>query len=466
MIKKRLLIALFVIFPLVVGLACLGGKPDPTATPTEEPTEAVVTEEPTEEPTEEVTEEPTEVTEEPTEATGSTGEAQDLVMLEKSLWLQEEDDVFVAFFFENPNSDLIFEDVEYTVYLWDENDAEIDSSSSSIRWIFPNQVFGITFTFWLDEGVTVSSASVDWEIDDSFAPDGFTNPFAAEGITYWENDGWPIVTGKITNSNPDTYTDIRVNIICYDADGEIVGGDYTFIDFVPGEDFMGFATYVDVYGEVASVEAFPTFTYLTNSYEGSDFWSEISILEDYFYVGEWDDIYGGAVVQNTTDTVLSDSILYVTFYNEAGEVTSVGSITIDTLLPGDSLGVSPWVYSTPDGSETTKYDILVLPGDYEDDYELTENPFTVNSAELTGDYDNEVAVSFTNNYSKSVSEVDVYVLLYDAEGQIIGGGSDWTEEPTPAGGTSEITVWVDYSDDRTVDSIKVWIAPNYWTDFE
>jgi hypothetical protein len=474
MLKKRLLIVLFVIFPLLVGLACLGSQPDPTATPTEEPTEEI-TEEPTEEPTEEATKEPTEepteeATEEPTEEAteeqpaGDAG-GDDLVMLEKSLWLQEEDTVFVAFFFENP-TDQVFEDMEYTVYLWDANDEEIESDSSSIRWIFPNQTFGIAFNFYLDEGVTVSSASVDWEHESTFAPDGFTNPFGSEGVTYWENGGFPMVTGKITNVNTDTYTDIRVNVICYDAADEIIGGGYTYIDFVPGEDYMGFATYIDSFGEVASVEVFPTFSYLTVYYEGSEFWSEISILDDYFYEGEWGDIQGGAVVQNNTDTVLSDSILYATFYDADGNVTTVGSDYIDILLPGDSLGLSPWVFSPPDGAVTTQYDILVLPGDYEDGYELMENPFVVDDAVLTGDYNDEVLVTFTNNYSKSVSEVDVYVLLYDAEGKIIGGGSDWTEEPVAAGASAEINVWVDYSDDRTVDSIKVWVAPNYWTEFE
>jgi hypothetical protein len=467
--KKRLLIVLFAIFPLVVGLACLGSKPDPTATPTEE-----VVIEPTEEATEETTEEVV-PTEEPTEEAAPTEESgggestgTDLVMLEKNKWIYDEESnvVFVAFFFENP-TEMVYEDVEYTVYLVDADGNEVDNQSASIRYIFPQQVFGIAFNFYLDdEAPLVDSASVDWEYDDRYIDEDLTNPFSTDSILFWENDGWPMVTGKVVNTNTNTYSDIRANIICYDDAGDIVGGGYTYIDFVPGEFYSGFSTYVDAYSNVASVEVFPTLSYLSERYEGNDFWSYIDVTDTYFYEGDYDDIQFGAVIQNTTDRTIKDAIVVATFYDDDDNITAVGESYVDVLLPGSTLGVYPWVSSPPDGTVTTKYDVIVLPGDFDDDYELTENPFTVNDAQITGDYDENVTVSFTNNYSKSVSEVDVYVLLYDAEGKIIGGGDDWSEEPTPAGGTTEVEVWVDYSDDRAVDDIKVWVVPNYWTEFE
>ncbi len=456
MLKKRIIIALFVLFPLVVGLACLGSGSQETEEPEEE--EVVVLTEATEE---EVAEEPTQEPEE------ESGEPQDLLLLDNSLWFQEDTTVFVSFFFENPNADILFEDVEYTVYLYDADGDEIDSDYSTVRWIFPSQIFGIVFNFYLaDEDILVDAVTVDWEYDDASSPDGFTYPFGSNEALFWENDDWPMVTGKIVNDDAETYTDIRTNVICYNTAGEIVGGGYTYVDFVPGTGYMGFSTYVDVIESVAFVEVFPTFTYSTVYYEGDDFWSEISFLDDYFYEGEYDSIYGGAVIQSNVDYVLEDSIVYATFYDEDGNVTSTGDIYVDILLPGDTLGVAPWVLSPPDGSNTTQYDILVLPGDVVDDYELTENPFVVNSAELTGDYNDQVTVNFTNTYTKQVSEVDVYVLVYNAEGLIIGGGNDWTEEPVPAGGSAELEIWIDCDSTEMIDSITVWVAPNYWTEFE
>jgi hypothetical protein len=322
------------------------------------------------------------------------------------------------------------------------------------------------FDFYLaDENILVDSVSVEWEYDTTPA-NGFANPFTISSPIFWENGDYPIVTGVINNNDPDTYTDVNANIICYDSAGEIVGGGTTNIVFVPGDDYMGFASYIDAFDSVASVEVFPTFSFNSVTYEGSDFWSEISILDDNFYSTTYGSLIGGFEVQNNLDTTLTDSVAYVTFYDKDENVTSMAEFYIDLLLPHQTLGISPWALTPADDAKTDSYDIWILPGEYETDYELTENPFVVNSTTLTGDYGNYVAVNFTNTYDKQASEVDVFILLYDANGNIIGGGHDWTTEPTPAGATAEIEVWIDYSDSKEIDSIQAWVVPNYWTEFK
>lgn len=453
MIKKRFWMALVVIFPLVVGLACLSSAPDPTATPTEE---LVV---PIEAPTEEIIAE---------NAPTVTSEFQELVMLEKNFWAQKEGTVFISFFLENPNSDVIFEGVKYTIVLSDANGNEIESDYATIQWIYPNQSLGIVFNFYLyDERVSVNAVDITWEYEGTITSDGSGYPFSTLSVNFWENDTFPIVAGMISNNSVTTFTDIQANIICYNSTGEIVGGGVTYLDFVPAEDNMGFYTNVDTFGKVASVEVFPISSYNTLSYEGTDFWSDISILDDYFYEGDFGNLLGGAVIRNETDTVLKNSILAATFYDEAGSVVTTGSSYIDVLLPGDTLGISPWVQSTPKDAVPTNYDILVLPGELVDDYELTTNPFLINSANIVDDdFLQTVAVNLTNNYSKQVSEVDIYILAYNTEGQIIGGGRDWTKEPTPAGGTTEIEVWIDYASSQTLDVFDVWVIPSSWTEFD
>lgn len=466
MSKKLSVLAFLILTLLAAGLACRFTAADPTATPVVvvETEEIEETEAPTPPPTEEPTTiEETETPVEPTEEEGF----KDLVRLEKSLWIQDENTVFVSFFFENPNHNLIFEDVEYSVYLYGPNGEEIDSDTSYVRWIFPEQTFGIAFNFYLsDETVTVDSATVDWVYDDTYPAGDFTYPFVIQNVQYWENDGFPMVTGRINNEQAETYTDIRTNIICYNNAGQIVGGGYTYIDFIPGEDYMGFSSYIDAFDDVTSVDIYPTFSYNTIFYEDEDIWSVISVLDSYFYEGDYGDILGGALIRNESNSVLRSSILYATFYNEVGDVTSAGSARIGILLPGETLGVTPWVLSPPEGTSTMEFDVLVLPGEVEDGYELTTNPFVVNSTEVTGEYDNYVLVNFTNTYSKQVSDVDVYVQLYNAEGQIIGGGDNWTTDPIPAGGSVDIEVFVDYSKNKTVDRIEAWVVPSTFTTFE
>jgi len=77
-----------------------------------------------------------------------------------------------------------------------------------------------------------------------------------------------------------------------------------------------------------------------------------------------------------------------------------------------------------------------------------------------------VLVNFTNTYNRQVSELDIYVLVYNDDGLIIGGGWDWTRDPIPAGESAEIEVWVNYADAETIADIEAWVVPTNWTSFE
>ena len=461
--KKWFKLTFLLILPLIIGLACQISNPLSRILnkPTEEELVDVTTEEPVVVVTEPVNGEAINETLMP-----STGEELDLVMLDEDFWIQQDSSVYIAFYFQNPNSDLLFEDIDYTIYLYDANGNEIQTYDSYLRYLFPQETFGLSEIIYLDdETATVDSVEIEWTYL-SGAVEDFYNPFTADDVTYWENDGYPMVSGKIFNASADTYTYVLANVILLDSDDQIVGSGYTNLQFIPGEDYMGFMTYVDAFADVNRVEVYPTYTYSSYFYEGQDFWSEISILEDNFYLDEYGYVLGGMTIQNNVDVPLSDSVAYITFYDDSDLVTATAVFTVDLLLPGDTTGISPWVTTPPSDAITTSYDILVLPGDYEDDYELTDNPIVVNSKEITGDYDDYVTVNFTNTYSKSLSEVNVNVLIYDTEGYIIGGGYSWYYDPIPAGGSAEIEIWVDYDQDSSVGSIEAWGSPSYWTEFE
>lgn len=460
--RKSFVIVLFILFPLVVGLACLSSKPDPTATPTEEP--VVVVTEPITEPTQPPPTQPPvqeEVQEEPAQA------SKELVVLEKSAWYQEGSTVFTGYLIENPTSDIVYEDVEFTIRLFGASGNLIDTSYTNVSWFFPNTTRGVVAMFYLsDENVAVDSADITWTFKGTSSPGAVSDPFTTDSLVYWENNGYPLVTGKIVNNESTTYTDLRMDIICYDRSGMVVGGGTSYLDFIHLNDYMGFIAYVDAFGDVDRVEAFPSFSYSTRMIDKTDFLSEISVVEDYFYEDTFGYLQGGMIIQNETDEVLRSSVIYITFYDENDNIATAGSSFIDLLLPNSTLGIAPWVSTPPAETNSVRYDILMLPGESDPDYELDTSPFRINSTAVTGDFDNYVLVNFTNTYSKQASEVDVFVLLYNQAGNIIGGGNTWTSEPTPAGGTAEIEVWVSYSTTETIYSVQAWAVPSYWTVFE
>ena len=461
--KKWFKIAFLMVLPLIVGMACQ--LSNPLSLIFNKATEEVLVDGGSEGSDTTITE-PVGAEEIVENLEPVTGEEQDLVMLAEDFWIQEESSIYLAFYFYNPNIDILFEDIEYTIYLYDANGSELTTYTSSLRYLFPQETFGLSEIVYLDdEIVTVESMEIEWTYL-SGAVEDFTNPFTVENVTYWENDDFPMVSGKVVNTSSDTYTYILANVICLDSDDQIVGSGYTTIQFVPGNDFMGFSTYVDVFDEVSSVEVYPTYTYSSYYYVGDEFWSEISIPEDNFFLDDYGYVVGGMVIQNNIDVPLSNSIAYVTFYDDNDAVTAVSAYTLELILPGDTVGIAPWASTPPAGSETTSYDILVLPGDYEDDYEVSDNPFQINSAEITGDYNDYVTVNFTNEYSKSASEVNVNVLIYDTDGTIIGGGYSWYYDPISAGGSAAVDIWVDYDQNSSIGSIVAWVYPNSWTEFE
>lgn len=461
--KKSIIFFAFIIFPLVIGLACrFTSRLDPTATPrpvieTAEEVAAVPTYTPTPEP---IAEE--EEIEEVISPSFGIVEGFD-----KSMWMQDGMYVYVAFLYENESSDILYEDVMFTVSLFNEGGELLYDEYFTTPWLFPEQKVGMFYSIWIEEDMDpVADVGIFFSYAETTAPGEMDNPFTTDSIVYWPEDGFAMVTGKIVNNDATTYTDIQVYSICYDSAGDIVGGGFTYVDFIHLEDYMGFTMYVDTVADVASVEVFPLLSYSTRFIDKTDFLSEISILDYYFYENEWGELVGGFIARNETDTVLGDSLVFITFYNDQENVTATATAYIDLLLPGDTLGIAPWVTTPPMGADTTWLDVLILPGEQIDDYELDFNPFRVNSTSVAGNFDEYVMVSFTNTYNKQVSELDIYVLVYNDDGLIIGGGWDWTRDPISAGETAEIEVWVTYADAETIATIEAWVVPSFWTDFD
>lgn len=480
--KKPSILYLLILFPLLVGLACTCGllptSLNEEAPPVEEevivPTEVVVEVV----PTEVIEEEPVLPTEtpipeeEPTQPVEAEPDivppGEELVML-NDMWLREENEVFVGFELKNQLKDQNLENVSYKIILLDADENEVRTSSSRTDWLFPDQTMGVAYrtTFPADSD-PIEAVVIEYEFRSQKDPDGFLNPFSSENVKMWEGTTRPIVTGIIHNNSTTTYSEIRTDIICYDVMGEIVGGGNSYHKVVPGESSVGFSEPVYVYGEVDTIEVYPRIVSSSRAREDAEgFWDHISILDEYFYETQAGGINGGVVIQNNLEeTVLKNSVVVVTVYDDDGYVTTIGYRHINYLMPGSTLGVMPSFFFLPKEAEPANYDSIVLPGLPDDDYELQDDYFTVNSAVLKEDNDNYVIVNYTSSYTKPVSEVAVFILLYNSDGQIIGGAVNKTSDPIPANGSGEVEIFVFYSREHTVEDIEVWLVPSIWTKFE
>ncbi len=85
------------------------------------------------------------------------------------------------------------------------------------------------------------------------------------------------VTGWLSNSDPYTYTQVKLNAIAYNQAGQIVGGGWMIFDFVPEKDQVGFNLRVNAKrGEtVDHVEVHPWLTSYSASLEGGNWWNSL-----------------------------------------------------------------------------------------------------------------------------------------------------------------------------------------------
>ena len=480
--KNKLVFFLaFIAFPLIVGLACSTGAVSTNEEQQSTPVEVAALAEPIreiEQPTDQTAEiEPGE--ELPDEETLPSTPVQgvdlagDYLLISKQTWGSSEDEVdqiYVGFILQNQSPELTLKDVEYEITLLDSNGQVIGQEWNTYPYLFPEQSLGIFYLTYQMEGTPlVSDVDITFGFGDISAPNEFFNPLNIEKPKYyWEGLQRPFVTGLIKNVDQFTYADFKTNILLFNADGVIVGGGIALNDFVPSQEQMGFATAVDAFDSVVSVEAYPVLTTYSKSYEDSEaFWSRSSILDENFYIGNINQMFGGAIIKNNLkDLVLENAIFSVTFLNEEGYVTNFGTEYIDYLLPGETLGVSPYISSHTLDANPATYTAFIFPGEIVEDYEISQNVFRVNNAVLGGSTKDLVTVNFTNTYSKQASSVDIYVLLYDESGNILGGEKYYSLDPISAGSTFNFELYVSYDTAQTVSRVEAWVLPSYITKFE
>ena len=134
--KRTLYFSLLFLIPMLVSLACICSAPAAIPEPAEEivvqPTEQVATPMPPQETATETT---------PASETGVA-----LVLIDQHFWSYDPGRVMVSFLLENPSSQVVFTDVEYSISLYDQDRQIIAQRTEIISFIFQNQTVGILYS--------------------------------------------------------------------------------------------------------------------------------------------------------------------------------------------------------------------------------------------------------------------------------------------------------------------------------
>lgn len=167
-----------------------------------------------------------------------------------------------GFIVENPDPENLLSDSRYHVVVYDDAGNVLDTSSSYINALLPGAKLGIAGTMYIPDGTT--AARVDAHVLAGDVETGtFTPVLAVENVTFVDDSYTPKVTGIVKNTSDQVLENIEVAALAYNEAGEIIGGNFTYVDFVPAQGQAAVDVSITSSSTPARVELYPAITVLT-----------------------------------------------------------------------------------------------------------------------------------------------------------------------------------------------------------
>ncbi len=221
-------------------------SPTPTPTTAVQPTTAVVptatiaqptsTEAATTEPTTEATTEATaattsESTPESTPVSTSVVSSDAIQLVSKGFGQDAAGQASYAFIIKNTKSDQALVGWQYSVVAYSADGSIFKTDTNIMPVIFPGEQLGIGNHLFLDAGQTLDHIDVQFT-PGSAQPYNKINDLTTDNVTYVDDPYFPKVTGNVKSPFNVDLNLVLVSVIAYDASGNIVGGGFTFLNFV------------------------------------------------------------------------------------------------------------------------------------------------------------------------------------------------------------------------------------------
>ncbi len=376
---------------------------------------------------------------------------------------QDGQNVGYAFIVENPNAGASVESSQYQLAAYDAAGAVVATDSGYIELLLPGQTLGVGGTQYLDEGVTVSKIEVQLSQGEAVPSDPLPT-FTIGSVSYTPGEFASHASGTVTSPYKRDIENVKVSAIVYDAAGDIIGGGYAFLNFVPANGTTGVVVSVDSAEDVASVELYPAISAL--SLLGSDAGlpdGAVDLVLTQFGFGQDEEQAGfGLLVENPNEGFSVEGTRYhLTAYADDGKVLAVDEGFMEALLPRQTLGLGGNLY-LDEGAIIARVEVQIMAGDFVPTDSL---PFFTgeNVTYQAGDFSSSVTGEIVNPYAKDITNLRVSTLAYDAAGEIIGGGLTYLDF-APANGKAAVEVSVTTS--AAPATVELYAAVSALSDFK
>ena len=299
--------------------------------------------------------------------------------------------------------------------------AVVETDSGYIAFLLPRQQIGVAGTLYLDEGVTLSRIEVQLSQGKATAFES-TAWIEAGQVRYIEGSYSRFATAVLSNPFERDITNLIVSAVAYDDAGQIIGGGFTYLNFLPAGGATGARVSIEGLSQVARVEVYATLSGLstldTARAQAAD--AQAVMLIDAGFGQDGQNAGYGFLARNPNANYAVERSMYrLTAYAADGTVVSAEEGYIELLLPGQTLGVGGDMYLA-ENVAIERVEAQVYPGQYVQSETL---PFfdAENVMYLAGDYASRVTGQILNPYAKDITQMRVSAIAYDAAGKIVGG---------------------------------------------
>ncbi len=359
--------------------------------------------------------------------------------------VQSYDEVAFGFIVQNPDEDNAVINTEYSVTVYQGVDV-LETDTGYIDYVLPGQQLGVGGSVFIPSGRDADSIVVELSAGEAAEP-ALDPGFTVDSIRYYPDSVFPSATGVISTTSDVPLQDFEVFAIAYDEAGTIIGGGYTFVSFILAGGTTGVEVTVSSEDEPASVELYPVVTSLTifglNDTVSPDA-EPLRIVADGFGLSTFVNELGwGFIVENPNAALAAETTAYqATAYAADGSVLGVYSSYISLLLPGERLGLGGSFYVPPETTaERLEFEVL---GRYFSETTIQADFLTSDDvAYVSDEFSPKVTGTIQSSLDQELSDVEVYAVAYDADGQIIGGGFTFIDLIEGSGAAAvEVTIAV------------------------
>jgi hypothetical protein len=229
-----------------------------------------------------------------------------------------------------------------------------------------------------------------------------------------------------------------VTATLYDANETIVGGGFTYLNFLSGDKQSAVKIFVQNTAPPARIELYSSLTTTSLFLARNNVAESAFEILDYGFSQTDRTVSVAAVAQNTLKDWSLDLPKYqIALYDANNVVLDCVQGSFDLSFPGEKVGTSNVFYLSK-GQKVDRVEVQSVGGS-RSTHTISANPFQVENINYLPGYIAKASATLKSTYPQDLTNIEINAVAYDQNNKIIGGGRRYADL-VPANGSIEIEV--------------------------